>query len=573
MRSIVFTNSSGASVTLNSSGADYFITSIEGIDTPPVDSQTQKAPYQDGVTNIDQLFGVRDITIEGFVRTPVDLTIINTSRRTLQSVLNPKLGLGNIVYTYDGGTKQIAAKCIACTFANRNMPDPWQKFQVIFECPDPYLLSTTTDATSVGLVSALTKFPTSFPEGSVSATFYSSGAPVEGWYKITSDISGNLWAVGTSYISYCPAGSTVFTQLTSSGAHSWFGISSDIYGNIWATANGDDIYKCNAGGTTFTGLSVGAKTWYGITCDKYGNVWAVSYGDDVYKCNSGGTTFTGLSAGALNWFDITSDLDGNVWAEVTNGGDIYKCNTGSTTFVGIGTTGNNWRCITSDPSGNIWAAEISGKVYKCNYNSLTFTQLPFSNGAYSITSDPSGNIWAASVAYGLSMCPYGSTVFSQIASVPGNSRGVTSTGLGEIWVTVNSGTIYYAPIVGTYIFSEVSSSSSRIITNSGDVPEPIIATLYGPAVNPTLINTTTGEFIHLLYTLASGESLQINTAFGNKTITLNAGGSSTNGLQYLDPLSTFFQLQVGDNLMNLYDDTGSSQLRCDIGKIDRYVGI
>jgi hypothetical protein len=122
MRNILFTNSRNQSVLLNSSGSEYFITSIEGIDIHSVNSQTQKAPYQNGRTNIDTLFQVRDITIEGIIKTPVDLNAINIARRTLQSVLNPNLGQGNIVYTYDSGSKQIAAKCIACTFANRNMP-------------------------------------------------------------------------------------------------------------------------------------------------------------------------------------------------------------------------------------------------------------------------------------------------------------------------------------------------------------------------------------------------------------------------------------------------------------------
>jgi hypothetical protein len=288
MRNVVFTNSSGASVTLNSSGSNYCITSIEGIDTPKVQSITQKVPYQNGVTNIDQLLDPRDISIEGFINVPVDLEKINIARRTLQNVLNPNLGIGEIAYTYNSGTKKIGAKCVACTFANRNMPEPWQRFLIQFECPDPYFRSTTTDSTSVGLVEYLTSFP-------------------------------------------------------------------------------------------------------------------------------------------VEWSD-------------------------------------------------------------------------------------------------------------------------------------------------NFQYSTVSSISSRTVTNNGDVPEPIIATVYGPAINPTLINETTGKFIHLVTTIGAGDQIAISTAFGAKSVTLNYG-TDRNGMKYLDPQSTFFQLEVGDNLLNVYDDSGFYELRCDIAKTDLFIGI
>jgi hypothetical protein len=240
-----------------------------------------------------------------------------------------------------------------------------------------------------------------------------------------------------------------------------------------------------------------------------------------------------LGGTSTNWEDMCLDKSNNLWATVDNG-DIYKCLLGSTTFNGIGETSRQWRGITSDYKNNIWATVYGEDIYRCISGTTTF----LANGEASK-----------------------------------NWVGICADFLGDLVATVNNGDIYKSSFIGLYIFSEVSPSSSRLITNNGDVPEPFIATLYGPAINPTLINETTGEYIHLVYTLNIGESLVINTAFGNKTIVLNAGGNSTNGLQYLDPLSTFFQLQVGDNLMNLHDDSGSSQLRCDVGKIDRYVGV
>lgn len=587
MRSVKFTASNGSTVTLDSSGSQYFITSIEGIDIPGVDSQTQRAPYQDGVTNIDQLLQPRDITIEGFIKTPVDLTLINTYRRALEAILNPKLGVGNIVYTYNSGSKQIAAKCVACTFANRNMPEPFQRFQIQFECPDPYLLSTTTDATSVGLVSALTKFPIKFDRSSLVFTNLSVGALY--WAAITSDPSGNIWACSPFYPVYkCLAGQTTFLPVTSSTPE-WTAICSDPAGNIWACATditGSLIYKCPVGTTTFSTVTCPAAHWFSICSDPSGNIWAVdnnngvSPGSDIYKCPYGSTVFSAVSAGPHVWTAITSDPAGNIWAG-TSDSVIYKALSGTTTFnstTGIPTGTQVITAITSDKLGNIWSTSFLN-IYKCNFGSTVFQRVQDHISGYwsSICSDPTGNIWAASNGGDIFKCSEGLTVFAEANTYIGNWTSLTSDSSGNIWACMNGSNIYYCAYANTniigYVFSEVSLYSSRTITNNGDVPEPIIATVYGPAINPTLINETTGEFIHLIYTLNQGESLQINTAFGMKTITLNSGGNTTNGLQYLDPQSTFFQLIVGDNLMNLHDDTGSAQLRCDVGKIDRYVGI
>ena len=578
MRSIKFTASNGSSITFDSSGSEYFITSLEGIDTPTVDSQTQQAPYQDGVTNIDQLFEARDITLEGIIKTPVDLTAINTHRRIMQSVLNPKLGPGTILYTYDSGSKTIQAKCIACTFANRNMPTPFQTFQIQFECADPYWKSTTTDSTSVGLVSALTKFPIAFTRTYI--PFIGTGAGGSQWQCITSDPSGNIWA-GTNGgdIYKCNVGSTTFHGV-GGPSYQWWAIASDPSGNIWACAS-QYIYKCNAGSTTFTIVSTSGN-WYSITSDPSGNIWAGNYGVDIYKCNVGSTTFTGIGAGSYAWQCITSDTSGNIWAGIYNG-VIYKCNSGSSSFIATTSNVRDWHSITSDPSGNIWAADYGDVIYTCNQGSTIFVGVdsPILNWTY-IASDNNGNVWAIPNASGTDCNIYKYTAIDNrfVKSNPSLAypwRCVTSDPSGNIWAGVVGVDIYRCAFANTnisgYIFSEISTVSSRTITVNGDVSSSIIATLYGPAVNPTLINETTGEFIHLIYTLNIGESIVINTTFGTKTITLNAGENTTNGLQYLDPASTFFELQVGNNIMNIHDDTGSAQLRCDIGKVDRFVGI
>ena len=576
MRVLTFTASNGTSITFTGTPlpSGYFITSLEGIDTPTVDSQTQKAPYQDGVTNIDQLLEVRDITLEGYINVPVNLAAINPLRRTLQAVLNPKLGVGNIVYTYDSGTKTIPAKCIACTLANRNMPEPFQKFQIQFECANPYWLSTTTDTTSAGLVIAKTKFPIAFDYTYPLFTALNSGS--ETWESVASDPSGNIWAVTNNGDIYkCDSGSTTFLAV-GAGNKNWQCIASDLSGNIWAGVYGGGIYKCNSGSTSFVLIFSVTKNWVSITSDPHGNIWAAASSDDIYKCNVNSTNFIGLGTGILTWLCITSDLSGNIWAGSQS--SIYKCPYGSTSFSSVSIGSSSWQCIASDLSGNIWSGSSSLGIYKCNSGGTTFfaTVAPISNWQC-IASDPSGNIWAGVWGGDIYKCDSGSTTFIDTKFGNGLCSSVTSDPSGNIWASILGGNIYECTYSNSkiiyYIFSETSSVSSKTITNNGDVPEPIIATIHGPAVNPTLVNQTTGEFIHLLWTLNAGETAVINTAFGTKTITLTGAGGSSNGMQYLDPLSKFFSINPGSVQLNIYDDTGSAQLRCDIGKTDMFVGI
>jgi hypothetical protein len=86
------------------------------------------------------------------------------------------------------------------------------------------------------------------------------------------------------------------------------------------------------------------------------------------------------------------------------------------------------------------------------------------------------------------------------------------------------------------------------IENKGDVNTPVLLTFKGPLKNPVLENKTTGEQIKITQTLPAGERLEINTAFGQKSVRrIDTAGNSTNAFHWVSPDSVLWQLVPGTN--------------------------
>lgn len=68
----------------------------------------------------------------------------------------------------------------------------------------------------------------------------------------------------------------------------------------------------------------------------------------------------------------------------------------------------------------------------------------------------------------------------------------------------------------------------------------------GTVKNPSILNVQTGEYLKILKTMAPGEIITINTNKGIKSVISNYEDKI---VRKLDLKSTFFQLDVGDNLL------------------------
>ncbi|WP_343241202.1 phage distal tail protein [Methanoculleus sp. UBA45] len=111
-------------------------------------------------------------------------------------------------------------------------------------------------------------------------------------------------------------------------------------------------------------------------------------------------------------------------------------------------------------------------------------------------------------------------------------------------------------------------SPTVTIDNPGDVESPVTIRVTGPALNPVITNATTGESIGLTVDLAPGEWVEIRTAFGAASCRLHDGSSAMGAVQ---PGSTFWQLQPGENIVTLSTPSGSVVVSIEYAS--RYTGV
>lgn len=158
MRKLTFTNSRGESIVMGDS-PPVIVTKLEGTGGVDSEIQTQKAPYQDGVTYIDTSLNARQLTIEGAIL-PTSREQLFDLRRDMARVFNPKLGPGILRYEYDGGRKEIQAVADASpAFPDRRGGIMAQSFLITLLCPDPYWMDTfDTEQVMADFIGGLT-FP------------------------------------------------------------------------------------------------------------------------------------------------------------------------------------------------------------------------------------------------------------------------------------------------------------------------------------------------------------------------------------------------------------------------------
>ncbi len=120
-------------------------------------------------------------------------------------------------------------------------------------------------------------------------------------------------------------------------------------------------------------------------------------------------------------------------------------------------------------------------------------------------------------------------------------------------------------------FATIKAASTA--TNAGDVATPVTLTFIGPATNPRVDNLTTGKHMKVTYVLQSGESIRINTAFGQKEVMFIAtDGTETNIMNWLTVDSEFFDLTPGNNALSYVEEGGNPSAMALVNWRNRYVG-
>lgn len=92
---------------------------------------------------------------------------------------------------------------------------------------------------------------------------------------------------------------------------------------------------------------------------------------------------------------------------------------------------------------------------------------------------------------------------------------------------------------------EGGTGEPTAIMNDGDTVTPFRWVVNGPATNPTLVNTTTGQFIQVNTVIGVGDKLIVDTA--KQTVTINGA----NGMQFVSGNSNFFELDPGETVLTI----------------------
>jgi hypothetical protein len=109
----------------------------------------------------------------------------------------------------------------------------------------------------------------------------------------------------------------------------------------------------------------------------------------------------------------------------------------------------------------------------------------------------------------------------------------------------------------------------RKCINDGDVDTPIIVEFKGPAINPTVNNLSTGEFIRLNRELGENDVLNISTEFGKKYVKVNG----ENAFHFIDLDSVFWSLVQGENILSYESNNDSIKTRVIVKWKNRYLGV
>jgi hypothetical protein len=109
----------------------------------------------------------------------------------------------------------------------------------------------------------------------------------------------------------------------------------------------------------------------------------------------------------------------------------------------------------------------------------------------------------------------------------------------------------------------------RMAVNDGDVSTPVEIEFKGPAINPTVTNETTGEFLRVNRELGEKDVLTVSTTFGEKYVRING----ENAFHYIDLDSTFWQLIPGENILSYASNNDSINTKVTVKWKNRYIGL
>ena len=151
------------------------------------------------------------------------------------------------------------------------------------------------------------------------------------------------------------------------------------------------------------------------------------------------------------------------------------------------------------------------------------------------------------------------------------------------WYSTETQIAEYSQILGAFHFifpdddnpfplGKYNTQNMMTVVNDGDEVGFTLEISGGPATNPTLYNAETDEYMQIQGEIQNGDKITITTKTGNKTVTLEREGVTTNIINRLVSGSTWLMLREGLNRFYLRG-TGLQNLKVKIIHTNAYLGV
>ena len=109
------------------------------------------------------------------------------------------------------------------------------------------------------------------------------------------------------------------------------------------------------------------------------------------------------------------------------------------------------------------------------------------------------------------------------------------------------------PLGFPFGFGTSSSGLGTNLVNAGNRPTPVVFKIYGPTINPRIVNDDTGDEMEFNITLAPDQTLVVDTKY--RTVRLDGSYNRRNTMT----TAGWFFLQKGDNHIRYLADIATSQ--------------
>lgn len=128
---------------------------------------------------------------------------------------------------------------------------------------------------------------------------------------------------------------------------------------------------------------------------------------------------------------------------------------------------------------------------------------------------------------------------------------------------------------GGFTFADRTDSLIATLDNGGDVETGLLIYFTAGATveNPKLTNLATGEFIKLNRTLVAGETVVVNTNYGQESVTSYDGDRIEDAINDLDLSSSFLQAPRGVSQLHYTAESNVTSMTVTIYYHQRYLGV